>query len=89
MPSDSVGIGVCVNEAENRFQVLLSLLDDTGNPDQVNAYIQLEPELAMNIAAKLMSAATESGQMQITIDESADPAAEMAEWITRFKAGLN
>jgi hypothetical protein len=89
LPSDSVGIGVCVNERESRFQVLMSLLDDEALPDQINAFIQLDPETAMNIAAKLMSAATEAGQMQAGIEASDDPEREMAEWITRFKAGLN
>lgn len=89
LPSDSVGIGVCVNESAAKFQVLMSLLDDDALPEQVNAFIQLEPEVAMNVAAKLMSAATEAGQLQAGIDASDRPEAEMTEWITRFKAGLN
>lgn len=89
LPSDSVGIGVCVNERESRFQVLMSLLEDDSIPEQVNAFIQLEPATAMDIAAKLISAATEAGQMQGAIEASDDPEEALADWIRHFKAGLN
>ncbi len=84
-----MGIGVCVNEVESKFQVLMSLLEDEGLPEQVNAFIQLDPATAMDVAAKLISAATEAGQMQTALECSPDPIEAMAEWIRHFKAGMN
>lgn len=85
----AAGVGICVNEDQGTFQVLLSLFQEDAPPEECDAFMQLDPQTAMNIAAKLISAATEAGTLQQSVNDSPDPDQAMSEWITRFKAGLN